>query len=132
LGDNLKQAGRHLEAQAAYRRAIDLGQLSLKDKGLEIAAHASLKIGLLLEQNSFSDAQPVYQETIAISREAASAIAQQYGAAAALLLGTGFAERGLTEDAKKMYEEAIRLGDSSGTSVGVQSADQAREYLRRI
>ncbi|MFC2060323.1 hypothetical protein ACFLTZ_04435 [Chloroflexota bacterium] len=132
LGDNLKQAERLIDAELAYRRAINLGKLSQKDKGLEIATHASLKIGLLLDKTSFPDAQQAYQEAISISRGTASANAQQYGAAAALLLGTAFDECGQTEDAKAMYEEAIRMGDSSGTHVGIQTADQAREYLRNI
>lgn len=131
LGDNLKQAGRIVEAQAAYRIAIDLGRLSGESKGLEIAAHACLKTGMLSDgTSSFSDAQPAYQETLTISRQAATANAMQYGAVAALLLGTGLAERGQGENAKGLFEEAVRLGDSSQTKTGKEVADQARSYLQ--
>jgi tetratricopeptide (TPR) repeat protein len=130
LADNLKRAGRLTEAQAAYRRAIELGLLNGEDRGSEIAAHASLHLGMLIEQtHAFPDAQPDYQTALNISKKVTTQKTLQYGSVAALLLGTGFAERGQAEVAKSMFEEAIRLGDTSGTPEGTNVANQAREYL---
>ena len=133
LADNLLHSGRLREAQLAYRKAVDLGRLSGQEKGLDVACHASVRLGMLLDRiNSFSESQSIYQGAISIAKEAKTANSFFYGATAAFLLGTGFAEAGNIEDAICMLEEAISLGESSNTSKGTDIANQARSYLNRF
>lgn len=133
LADNLLHSGRLLEAQLAYRKAVDLGRLNGQKRGLDIACHASVSLGMLLDRiKSFSEAQLAYEDAVSIAKEANTANSLFYGASAALLLGTGFAELGQTVNAISMLEEAVRLGESSNTTKGTNTANEARTYLQRF
>jgi tetratricopeptide (TPR) repeat protein len=132
LGDNLKKAKRLSDAHLAYRQAVKLGKRSEKEKGLEIAAHALVKIGLLLDNTSFQEAEKAYREAFEISAKVGSAAIFQQGATAAMLLGTAYVEKGQTEAAKHFLKEAMRMGDASHTPSGSQAAEHARSYMRHI
>jgi tetratricopeptide (TPR) repeat protein len=132
LADNLLHSGRLREAQLAYRKAVDLGRSNGQKRGLDIACHASLSLGMLLDRvKSFSEAQSAYLNAISIAKEAKTANSLFYGATAAILLGTGFDELKQTREAIDMFEEAARLGEASQTSKGTDIANQARNYLQR-
>ena len=133
LADNLLHSGRLLEAQSAYRKAVDLGRSNGQKRGLDIACHASLSLGMLLDRvKSFSEAQSAYQDAISIAKEAKTANSLFYGATAAFLLGTGLADAGQTENAILMLEEAIILRELSKTLKGTDIANQVRDYLQRF